>query len=86
MVYKGSGQHLGERITCSFTSTLEIICDEFDTAQEKSLLEIRYLREKIDNEMATNNQEKGNLHTLKLQRDHEIRKMNRKFLSRRENK
>ena len=72
---KGSGLYLVEKNTCSFASTLEIVCGECNTAQEKSRLEIRYIKKKIDNTMPTNNEERGNLRTLKLQRDHKVRKM-----------
>ena len=41
---KGSGLHLAEKSTCSFASTLEIVCGECDTAQEKSWLEIRHMK------------------------------------------
>ena len=41
---KGSGLHLAEKSTCSFASTLEIVCGKCDTAQEKSRLEIRYMK------------------------------------------
>ena len=84
MGFKGSGLHLAEKSTCSFASTLEIVCDECDTAQEKSRLEIRYIQKKMDNIMPTNNEERGDLRTLKLQRDHKVRKMNKKYLPRRE--
>ena len=43
---KGSGLHLAEKSTCSFASTLEIVCGECDTSQEKSRLEIRYMKKR----------------------------------------
>ena len=81
---KGSGLYLAEKSTCSFASTLEIVCGECNKAEEKSRLEVRYMKTKIENTTATNKQEKNDLRALRLKRDHKMRTMKRKFLPRRE--
>ena len=81
---KGSGLYLAEKSTCSFATTLEVVCNLCNEDKEVNRLEISYLKKKINNLKATTKKERDNLRALQLKRNCKIRARKNKTLPRRE--
>ena len=66
--------------TCSFASSLEIVCGNCDKKREKDRKEIDYLNKKIKNLTVKDKETKNDLRTLKLKRNNKVRFMEQKTL------
>ena len=69
---KGSGLYLAEKSTCSFATTLEVVCNECNEDKEVNRLEISYLKKKINNSKTTTKKERDNLRILQLKHNYKI--------------
>ena len=79
------GLHLEEKNSCSFATTLEIVCDTCDGNREKDRLEISYLTKKIEQTQDTavlQKKTRDELRKTKLKRNNKIRYMKNEHLPR----
>ena len=81
---KSKGLYLAEKSTCSFASSLEIVCKKCGEIEEKSRLDLKYSKQKIANLVPKNKEERQDLRKIKLKRDHQLRRIKEKILPRRE--